>query len=86
MNSPATREACDRCGAELLAEQAWCTSCGRAARTAIAPAPSWRRPLIAAAALAAIALVALALAFVLLTRNDNQVPAPAPAPAVTATP
>lgn len=84
MSATATRDVCLSCGAELLSDQAWCTSCGRAARTAIAPAPAWRRPLVAAVALAAVALVALALAFVLLTRNDNQVPAPAPA--VTTTP
>jgi len=75
--------ACPRCGTTPAPEQAWCLSCGLAARTMLVPARGWRRPLAAAAAVAAIALVALVLAFVLLTRNDNPVP-PAAAPAAVA--
>jgi len=79
--------ACPRCDAALAADQSWCTACGLAARTRIAPTPNWRRPLVAAVAVGAVAIVALMVAFFALTNNDNPLPpattpaaAPAPAP------
>jgi len=42
-------EACPLCGAPLHPEQAWCLSCGAAARTRLAAAPGWRGPIGAVA-------------------------------------
>ncbi len=73
---PAAPAACPRCGAELAAEQSWCTECGLAARTRLAPAPRWRVPLAGAGGAGLLALAALIVAFVVITaNNDNSVPA-----------
>jgi len=71
---------CPRCGAGIAADQSWCTECGLAARTRVAPVPSWRTPLIAAGVLGAAAIIALIVAFVVITDNN----APVPTTAVTA--
>jgi hypothetical protein len=66
-------------------EQDWCLACGDAARTRLAPTPSWRAPIAILALVVALAGLALAIAFVDLTSDDARVPAPAPQTAPTTT-
>ncbi len=87
---------CPRCSAEVPPDQDWCLECGHAARTRLAPPPSWRRPTAALAIVVAIALTGLVFAFVRLTDDETTapvgvtgttgatgvaLPAPVPAPA-----
>lgn len=65
--------ACPRCAALVAPEQEWCLACGDAARTRLAPTPSWRTPIALIALLVVISAIALILAFVALTRNDAPV-------------
>jgi hypothetical protein len=61
--------------------QEWCLSCGAAATTRIAAAPTWRGPLAAMIGVGLLALAALALAFFALADDD-----PGPTPTATPTP
>lgn len=61
---------CPRCGEWLGPEQDWCLRCGDPARTVIAPAPKWRRPIVALLALGALALGVMVAAFIVLTNDD----------------
>ena len=61
---------CPRCGEWLHAQPDWCLSCGDPARTAIAPAPHWRRPIYALIAVLAVTLGVLAGAFIAVTDDD----------------
>ena len=81
MRTPVT---CPRCGAEVAADQSWCTECGLAARTRLASTPNWRAPLIAAGAIGVACIAALIVAFVVLTGDNAPVPSTSstPAPAV----
>jgi hypothetical protein len=63
------------CGAPLHPEQSWCLSCGAAARTRLAPAPSWKRPIGAFAVVVVLALGVLAAALVDLAGGSAPVPA-----------
>jgi hypothetical protein len=77
------------CGAPLHPEQSWCLSCGAAARTRLAPAPSWKRPIGAFAVVVVLALGVLAAALVDLAGGSAPVPATTTtvtAPAAAATP
>jgi hypothetical protein len=76
--------ACPRCGVPVRGDQEWCLSCGTAARTRLAPTPSWRAPLAVAAVVAVLAVLLLTWGFVALTRDDA--PAQAPRPAAPAQP
>ncbi len=62
----AAGEACPLCGSALRPEQDWCVSCGAAARTRLAAAPSWKAPIIAFAVLVVLALGVLTAALVKL--------------------
>ncbi|MDX6641594.1 MAG: hypothetical protein QOF12_2605 [Solirubrobacteraceae bacterium] len=77
---------CPRCGAEIAADQAWCTECGLAVRTRLAPPPGWRTPLLAAGAIGLAAIVALIVAFVVLTGDNAPVPVTTSTAAVPAAP
>lgn len=77
---------CPRCGAAVGHDQDWCLQCGAAARTRIAPTPSWRAPVAALAALALAAGVAIAIAFASLTGNDNATPTTSTAAPAATTP
>ena len=77
--------ACPRCGAPLQPEQDWCLSCGAAASTRIAPAPSWRAPLAIVATVLVMAAAGIAVAFLSLTDDAERV-AQAPEPTATASP
>jgi hypothetical protein len=68
-------EACPLCGAPMHPEQAWCLSCGAAARTRLAASPSWKGPIGAFAAVLALALGVLAAALVDLAGGSTPVPA-----------
>jgi hypothetical protein len=69
-------EACPVCGAPLHPEQAWCLSCGAAARTRLAPAPpGWKRPIAAFAGVVVLALGVLAAALIDLAGGSTSVPA-----------
>ncbi len=68
-------EACPVCGAPLHPEQSWCLSCGAAARTRLAPAPSWKRPIGVFAVVGVLALGVLAAALVDLAGGSAPVPA-----------
>jgi hypothetical protein len=59
-------ESCPLCGTPLRPEQAWCLSCGAAARTRLAATPGWRAPLIALGLVIVLALGALTAALVSL--------------------
>jgi hypothetical protein len=79
------------CGAPLHPEQSWCLSCGAAARTRLAPAPGWKRPIGVLAVVVVLALGVLAAALVDLAGGSAPVPAttttvttPAAAPTPTA--
>lgn len=65
---------CPRCGELLAANQDWCLRCGDPARTVIAAAPRWRRPLLALGALVVLALGVLTAAFISLTDDDPPPP------------
>jgi len=69
-------EACPLCGAALAREQEWCLSCGAAARTRVAPAPSWRAPIVLASVLVLVFLGVLAGALVKLAYGSVARPAP----------
>lgn len=74
---------CARCGAQVEGDQSWCTECGLAARTRLAPTPNWRAPLVAAGAIGLAAIVALIVAFLVVTGDNAPLPttaAPAAAP------
>jgi predicted nucleic acid-binding Zn ribbon protein len=75
---------CPGCGAPIEGDQAWCTECGLAARTRIAPTPNWRLPLVLAGALALGAVVALVVAFVVLTGDNAPLPETTPTAAAPA--
>ncbi|HEY8582413.1 MAG TPA: hypothetical protein VIL49_05675 [Capillimicrobium sp.] len=89
---------CPRCGADLAPEQEWCLACGTAARTAVAPTPNWKLPILALAVTLALCGAAVAWALVEMTENDAEVqaatkpsitktvPLPAADPAATAPP
>ncbi len=77
--------ACPRCGLPVRGDQEWCLSCGTAARTRLAPTPTWRTPLVVAAVVAVLAVLLLTWAFVALTRDEDPAPGAQPAaPAPTA--
>ena len=61
---------CPHCGEWLHAQQDWCLNCGDPARTVIAPAPRWRRPIYALIAVLAVTLGVLAGAFIAVTDDD----------------
>lgn len=97
---PAPGEACPLCGAPLHPEQEWCVRCGAAARTRLAAAPNWKKPIAALAVIVALSLGVIAAALIALAGNStttagtiNTVTAPAAAvapaqttPAPSATP
>ncbi|MGD1056451.1 MAG: hypothetical protein ABR992_03470 [Solirubrobacteraceae bacterium] len=88
---PTSGEACPVCGAPLHPEQSWCLSCGAAARTRLAPAPGWKRPIGVVAVVVVLALGVLAAALVDLAGGSTPVPATtttvtAPAAATTPSP
>lgn len=66
-------EACPLCGAGLHSEQEWCLSCGAAARTRLAAAPSWKGLMATLAVVVALSLGVLAAALVKLAAGT---PAP----------
>lgn len=66
---------CPRCGADLAPDQEWCLTCGTAARTVLAPPPSWRLPIALLATIVVLCGAALAWALVELTENDAEVTA-----------
>jgi pyruvate/2-oxoglutarate dehydrogenase complex dihydrolipoamide acyltransferase (E2) component len=66
-------EACPLCGAPLHPEQAWCLSCGAAARTRLAASPAWRAPIVALVVVIVLALGVLAGSLVKLAGGS---PAP----------
>ncbi len=77
------------CGAPLHPEQSWCLSCGAAARTRLAPAPGWKRPIGVVAVVVVLALGVLAAALVDLAGGSTPVPATTTTvttPAAAATP
>lgn len=82
---PAPPARCPRCGTELAPGQEWCLECGTAARTVIAPPPSWRLPIALVAVVVALCGAALAWAFVTLTDNDADVRAAVSAPTTATT-
>ncbi len=82
---PASPARCPRCGIELAGGQEWCLECGTAARTVIAPPPSWRLPIALVAVVVALCGTALAWAFVTLTDNDADVRAAMSAPTTATT-
>lgn len=82
---------CPRCGAEVAPDQSWCTECGLAARTRLAPVPRWKAPLIAAGAIGLAAIGTLIVAFLVVTADNAPLPttataAPAPVVATTTLP
>ena len=64
---------CPRCAGTVGPEQDWCLACGDAARTRLAPTPSWKAPIAIVALIAVVAGVVLAVAFVAITANDAPV-------------
>jgi RNA polymerase subunit RPABC4/transcription elongation factor Spt4 len=68
---PAAVEACPLCGAMLHPEQEWCLSCGAAARTRLAAAPSWRGLVAVLAVVVVLCLGVLAAALVKLAGSSS---------------
>ncbi|HTW42293.1 MAG TPA: hypothetical protein VMD79_08255 [Solirubrobacteraceae bacterium] len=64
-------EPCPLCGARLHPEQEWCLSCGAAARTRLAPAPSWKGVIVTLAVIVALSVGVLAAALVKLAAGTT---------------
>lgn len=72
---------CPRCASAVGPDQDWCLACGDAARTRLAPTPSWKAPIAVVALVAVLAAVALAVSFVAISSNDPPVTTTTAAPA-----
>jgi hypothetical protein len=68
---PGIGEACPLCGSALHPEQEWCLSCGAAARTRLAAAPSWKGLVAVLAVIVVLCLGVLAAALVKLAGNSS---------------
>ena len=70
-SSPPPGEACPLCGAPLHPEQEWCVHCGAAARTRLAAAPNWKKPIAVLALVVALSLGVIAAALIALAGNST---------------